>query len=323
MKNNLVIFPSQLTFLTFAYVYGGLAIHGADGIFTVIGCVAAAAASASLGSLAACDGRGIRRAIARLFPRSAETEAAAVLTALCSAPLVADILAFGNYTSKIYSSPVSPSLFSLAALVISIILCFKIKTLGRLAEILVFFSVPCVFVSLFGKFTPSVFFSTGLSGIASWGSIAVPIAVCTQTTASGVGKYHDLTPSTTVLSNANTHLALCASGGAFAGGLFYLFTSCFVFPSENIASTLFSWSAAVLRLSSALFALSALRRGNHPVVLSCVFAVTCIFTLISVARKTLPFVAGAVEMLNIFSLFVVFCFALPTLNHIKQTVQRA
>lgn len=323
MKNDAVIFPSQLTFLTFAYVYGGLSIHGVTGIFTVLGCVAVAAASASLGSLAASDGRGIRRALARLFPRSAETEAAAVLTALCAAPLITDIIAFGSYTSNVYSSPVPPALFALTAVVISIVLCFKVKTLGRLAEVLIFFAVPCVFVSFFGDFTTSVFSSDTLHGISSWGSIAVPITISAHTNACGEGKYHDLTFNTKDQSHTYAKLTLCSAAGALAGGFLYLLTSSFVFPSGNIAAMLFSWSAATLRISSSFFSVASLIRGKNPAMLSSIFALTCMITIVSVAKKSLPFVAGAIEMLNIFSLFVVFCFALPAMARLKQTAQQA
>lgn len=300
----------QLALLSLALVFSGLAFYEVSAVTVIIGCAVFAAASASLGSLAAQDGRGVSACLARLFPRGAEM-AAAVLAAFCSAPLFADALAFGRYTSEIYAGSVMPAIFFAAGTVLATVLSGHIKVMGRLAEIFGFFALACIVLCLFGDISADNLRLSGIESIAPLGSAAVPLALCCE--AEATSKDSPAGPTSA------WRLVISSSAGAFAGAALYAYVSLFLFAHGNIAETMLVWSSGLLRIASGIFAVRRLCAGAHGKTVAAVFAVSVTATGYLLAKKSLSLVTGAAEILNVFLLLILFCLAVPSLSHVMKS----
>lgn len=299
----------QLALLSLSVVFSGLALYEVSALTVMIGCAVFAAASASLGSLAARDGRGVRARLVRLFPRGAEL-AAAALAACASAPLFADALAFGRYTSEIYEGSVAPAIFFVAAAVVAAILSGYIKVMGRLAEIFGFFAFACVVLCLFGELSTDNLRLSGIESIAPLGSVATPLALCCE---AELGADDGLSSPSPIWRSM-----ISSSAGAFAGAALYAYVSLFLFRYGNVAETVLIWASGLLRISAEVFAVRRLCAGAHSKAIAAVFAVSLVGTGYLLAKKSLPLVTGATEILNVFLLLILFCLAIPSAVHVRK-----
>ena len=153
MKTHLTSF--QLFFLTFLYVYSGLALADADSLLALFVPMTACVLWATVGYRGAANKRGdLTDFLSVYLPRKETVIPIAFFLFVSAAEAVLvlfDVSVFLGAESEFISFP----LLLMVLLGIAVLACCKgVTVLGRFSETVLFLLVPIFMIHLFGKFTP-------------------------------------------------------------------------------------------------------------------------------------------------------------------------
>lgn len=305
-RQNKTITPSQLAFLSFAYVFSGLALHGVKSVLVIVLCVMCTSAAVALGLIIG-HGEGISAALGEMFPLG-KTTAATLLAVSCIFPLIFDAARFVGFSSEVYSGTFPPAVFFAVLAISSLLLAPRPALTGKVAEAFSLLAVSLPIFSLFGHFSPGLSLAKSVDGFEALGSFTVPLALACRCEMTSPRSRPDPLRSAAV-----------SSLGALAGGGIYAVCEMFSFPHGNIAEILAVWTFATVRAASAAFAAGELFRCGA--VAAAVFSAFAAPAIVLYAKMPLPNVTDAAIMINIFFFVLFFCFSLPQIIHREKVLQ--